>query len=223
MRCRSPSRTPAVGVLAPQRSHRAVTMLRFLHASARAFTPSLRYETRRPVPGPPRQGPRRLRRRRRADPRRHRSHLGVRLRARLGHSRQGPRAQPAVGVLVRPHRRHRPEPSDLDRRRRRIPTARAPYAAAAARADRCWSRRTTPLPVECVARGYLSGSGWKDYKATGEVCGIALPKGLRESDRLPEPIFTPATKADSRPRREHQRSRGRRRSSAPSCWRASRR
>jgi len=58
-------------------------------------------------------------------------------------------------------------------------------------------RRTTPLPVECVARGYISGSGWKDYKATGEVCGIRLPQGLRESDRLPEPIFTPATKADS--------------------------
>jgi phosphoribosylaminoimidazole-succinocarboxamide synthase len=58
-------------------------------------------------------------------------------------------------------------------------------------------RKTTPLPVECVARGYLSGSGWKDYKATGEVCGIPLPAGLRESDRLPEPIFTPATKADS--------------------------
>lgn len=58
-------------------------------------------------------------------------------------------------------------------------------------------RMTTPLPVECVARGYLSGSGWKDYKATGELCGLTLPKGLRESDRLPEPIFTPATKADS--------------------------
>jgi phosphoribosylaminoimidazole-succinocarboxamide synthase len=58
-------------------------------------------------------------------------------------------------------------------------------------------RATTPLPVECVARGYLSGSGWKDYKATGEVCGMPLPKGLRESDRLPEPIFTPATKAES--------------------------
>jgi phosphoribosylaminoimidazole-succinocarboxamide synthase len=58
-------------------------------------------------------------------------------------------------------------------------------------------RRTRPLPVECVARGYLSGSGWKDYRATGEVCGIALPKGLVESDRLPEPIFTPATKAES--------------------------
>jgi phosphoribosylaminoimidazole-succinocarboxamide synthase len=59
------------------------------------------------------------------------------------------------------------------------------------------TRRTTPLPVECVARGYISGSGWKDYKATGEVCGIPLPKGLKESDRLPAPIFTPATKADS--------------------------
>ena len=57
--------------------------------------------------------------------------------------------------------------------------------------------RTEPLPIECVARGYLSGSGWKDYQATGEVCGIRLPAGLRESDRLPEPIFTPATKAQS--------------------------
>ena len=57
--------------------------------------------------------------------------------------------------------------------------------------------RTEPLPIECVARGYLSGSGWKDYQATGEVCGIRLPAGLRESDRLPQPIFTPATKAQS--------------------------
>jgi phosphoribosylaminoimidazole-succinocarboxamide synthase len=57
--------------------------------------------------------------------------------------------------------------------------------------------KTEPLPIECVARGYLSGSGWKDYVASGEVCGIPLPKGLRESDRLPEPIFTPATKAQS--------------------------
>jgi phosphoribosylaminoimidazole-succinocarboxamide synthase len=59
------------------------------------------------------------------------------------------------------------------------------------------ARKTTPIPVECVARGYLSGSGWKDYTATGEICGIALPNGLRESDQLPEPIFTPATKAES--------------------------
>ena len=53
------------------------------------------------------------------------------------------------------------------------------------------------LPIECVVRGYLSGSGWKDYRETGEVCGHALPKGLQESDRLPEPIFTPATKAQT--------------------------
>jgi phosphoribosylaminoimidazole-succinocarboxamide synthase len=53
------------------------------------------------------------------------------------------------------------------------------------------------LPVECVVRGYLSGSGWKEYKTTGKVCGIQLPPGLRESDRLPEPIFTPATKANT--------------------------
>lgn len=58
-------------------------------------------------------------------------------------------------------------------------------------------RKTRPLPIECVVRGYLSGSGWKDYRATGKVCGIALPAGLRESDKLPEPIFTPATKATS--------------------------
>lgn len=58
-------------------------------------------------------------------------------------------------------------------------------------------RKTQPLPIECVVRGYVSGSAWKDYRATGEICGIALPPGLKESDRLPEPIFTPATKAVS--------------------------
>ena len=58
-------------------------------------------------------------------------------------------------------------------------------------------RLTDPLPVECVARGYLSGSGWKEYQQTGSVCGIPLPKGLQESERLPEPIFTPATKAET--------------------------
>ena len=56
-------------------------------------------------------------------------------------------------------------------------------------------RKTQPLPIECVVRGYVSGSGWKDYRATGKICGLALPPGLRESDRLPEPIFTPASKA----------------------------
>jgi phosphoribosylaminoimidazole-succinocarboxamide synthase len=56
-------------------------------------------------------------------------------------------------------------------------------------------RRLEMLPVECVVRGYLAGSGWKDYRASGEVCGHRLPEGLRESEQLPEPIFTPSTKA----------------------------
>src|SRR4051794_1340292 len=56
-------------------------------------------------------------------------------------------------------------------------------------------QRAEMFPVECVVRGYLSGSGWKEYKASGSVCGIKLPSGLRESEQLPEPIFTPATKA----------------------------
>jgi phosphoribosylaminoimidazole-succinocarboxamide synthase len=58
-------------------------------------------------------------------------------------------------------------------------------------------RRAQMFPVECVARGYLSGSGWKDYQSTGAICGIPIPPGLKESGRLPEPIFTPATKADT--------------------------
>jgi phosphoribosylaminoimidazole-succinocarboxamide synthase len=58
-------------------------------------------------------------------------------------------------------------------------------------------RKTQPLPIECVARGYLSGSGWKEYRTTGKVCGIPLPAGLQQSDTLPEPVFTPATKATS--------------------------
>jgi phosphoribosylaminoimidazole-succinocarboxamide synthase len=58
-------------------------------------------------------------------------------------------------------------------------------------------KRTRPLAIECVVRGYLSGSGWKEYQKTGRVCGIELPTGLRESDRLPRPIFTPSTKAES--------------------------
>jgi len=58
-------------------------------------------------------------------------------------------------------------------------------------------RKTQPLAIECVVRGYVSGSGWKDYRSTGKICGIALPQGLRESDRLPEALFTPSTKATS--------------------------
>jgi phosphoribosylaminoimidazole-succinocarboxamide synthase len=73
-------------------------------------------------------------------------------------------------------------------------------AAVRAHADELRGRsmmvmRAEMFPVECVARGYLSGSGWKEYKTTGTVCGIKLPAGLKESDQLPEPIFTPATKA----------------------------
>ena len=60
-----------------------------------------------------------------------------------------------------------------------------------------WVKRADMFDVECVARGYLSGSGWKEYQQTGAICGIPLPKGLRESDALPEPIFTPATKAQT--------------------------
>lgn len=58
-------------------------------------------------------------------------------------------------------------------------------------------KKSVPLKIECVVRGYLAGSGWKEYKEKGEVCGIKLPKGLKESSRLPEPIFTPSTKADT--------------------------
>lgn len=58
-------------------------------------------------------------------------------------------------------------------------------------------KKTRPLPVECVVRGYISGSGWKSYQRSGEVCGIALPDGLREADQLPEPLFTPSTKAEA--------------------------
>jgi phosphoribosylaminoimidazole-succinocarboxamide synthase len=60
-----------------------------------------------------------------------------------------------------------------------------------------WVKRADMIDIECVARGYISGSGWKDYQRTGAVCGIPLPQGLRESDALPEPIFTPATKAQT--------------------------
>ena len=69
-----------------------------------------------------------------------------------------------------------------------------PYAAALA-GRAMVVRRTNPVPIECVVRGYISGSGWKDYRRTGGICGIPLPGGLRESDALPEPIFTPSTKA----------------------------
>lgn len=78
----------------------------------------------------------------------------------------------------------------------RFPAVLAPHAEIL-RGRSMLCRRTRPVPIECVARGYLSGSGWKEYKQTGMVCGVKLPAGLKESDRLPEPIFTPATKAQS--------------------------
>ncbi len=72
--------------------------------------------------------------------------------------------------------------------------ARAHAATLRGRAMLC--RKAVPVPVECVVRGYLSGSGWAEYRERGEICGIPLPKGLKESDKLPEPIFTPATKEE---------------------------
>ncbi len=72
----------------------------------------------------------------------------------------------------------------------------APYADLL-RGRSTLARKLSMLPVECVARGYLAGSGWKEYQANGTVCGIRLPDGLRESDALPEPIFTPSTKAET--------------------------
>jgi phosphoribosylaminoimidazole-succinocarboxamide synthase len=85
-------------------------------------------------------------------------------------------------------------PNHLDRSGRHVPELDRYAADLAGRA--MVVTKTDPLPVECVVRGYLVGSGWKDYKATGEVCGIPLPKGLRESDRLEQPLFTPSTKAE---------------------------
>ena len=58
-------------------------------------------------------------------------------------------------------------------------------------------KKAIPLTVECIVRGYLSGSGWSDYRSTGSVCGISLPKGLKESQKLPQPVFTPSTKAEA--------------------------
>ena len=76
-----------------------------------------------------------------------------------------------------------------------FPPVLAPHAAVLAKRSML-VKKTKVIPVECVVRGYLSGSGWKEYKATGKICGIKIPKGLKESDRLEEPIFTPSTKAE---------------------------
>ena len=91
----------------------------------------------------------------------------------------------AVAVVVRAPRRPRAAPRALGHRRAR--------RSSPGRAMRC--RRLDMLPVECIARGYLAGSGLKEYESTGTVSGVALPPGLVEGSRLPEPIFTPTTKA----------------------------
>ncbi len=75
------------------------------------------------------------------------------------------------------------------------PTACQPYADVL-KGRSMLVKKAKPLPVECIVRGYVSGSGWKDYRSTGAISGIKLPAGLKESDRLPEPIFTPSTKAE---------------------------
>src|SRR5437588_6383387 len=85
--------------------------------------------------------------------------------------------------------------ADADEILREVPALKNHRADILGRAMLC--RRTTVFPVECVVRGYISGSAWKEYQASGKVCGIALPAGLHESDAFPEPIFTPATKAVS--------------------------
>ena len=77
----------------------------------------------------------------------------------------------------------------------RFPAACLPYADVLAGRSMV-VKKAKPLPIECIVRGYISGSGWKDYQKTGAVCGIRLPAGLRESEVLPQPIFTPSTKAD---------------------------
>jgi phosphoribosylaminoimidazole-succinocarboxamide synthase len=75
------------------------------------------------------------------------------------------------------------------------PSAARPYADLLAGRSML-VRKAKPLPVECIVRGYLSGSGWKDYQTTGSVCGIPLPQGLGDSEKLPQPLFTPSTKAE---------------------------
>ncbi|MFL5644239.1 MAG: phosphoribosylaminoimidazolesuccinocarboxamide synthase, partial [Chloroflexota bacterium] len=78
-----------------------------------------------------------------------------------------------------------------------IPTGDLPGSLDELRGRAMLCRTAGVLPVELVVRGYLSGSGWKEYRSHGSICGVALPPGLRESDRLPEPILTPATKAEA--------------------------
>ena len=97
---------------------------------------------------------------------------------------------------------HRAQPHDLDPARRRSPSRRAEDPDLIGRS--MLVRRLTMLPIECVVRGYLAGSGWKDYQATGAVCGHSLPTGLRESDRLPQPDLHAGHEEHRGPRHQHR-------------------
>ncbi len=146
------------------------------------------------APHPPRQGARDVRGRRPppaagGD----RSALGLRRRVRPADPGQGRRPDPAVGVVVRAARRPRSLALRVGRARPACPRRRGRRELAA---RSMLVRRAERVDAECVVRGYLAGSGWAEYRRSGEVCGHRLPDGLREADRLPEPIFTPSTKAE---------------------------
>ena len=181
-RCQS----PAVPVRCDASRHEETFVARPAHSA---------HHAQRPPARSPGQGEGYLRVRRSSVDRRHRPHLGVRL-------------HPGSGIPDKGKVLTQISSFWFDRTRSIVknhvlstdPATYPPETreAAADLAGRSMLvTRTEPLAIECVARGYLSGSGWKDYAATGEVCGIRLPSGLRESERLPEPIFTPATKAQS--------------------------
>ena len=130
---------------------------------------------------------------------RQRPDLDLRRRASERDPGEGRGAHRPVGVLVRQDRPHRRQPL-RSRRPRACPDD--------VRGRAMVVRRLEMLPVECVVRGYITGSGWKDYQATGKVSGIELPPGLRESERLPTPIFTPSTKAETGTTRRSTSRRG---------------
>ena len=100
------------------------------------------------------------------------------------------------GLLVRAHQRHRAQPSGVNRRGV-VSSTTSTVRQLELQGRSSLVKRCEPLPIECVVRGYLAGSGWKDYQQTGRVCGIRLPDNLREADGLPSCIFTPATKAQT--------------------------
>ena len=146
----------------------------------------------------PRQSPRPLRSRRRAADRRDRPAFGFRRGAADADPGQGTRADAALAFLVRQVARCGAQSRAL--RATEFRGELAPYAEALRGPVDAGAARREPLPIECVVRGYLSGSGWKDYQETGAVCGIALPTGLRESDSLPRADFHAVDQGNHRPR-----------------------